>query len=30
LPVRLLRRLFAIAVAIIAIQMIVHGLRGRA
>lgn len=29
LPVRLLRRLFAIAVAIIAIQMILHGLRGR-
>lgn len=29
LPVKLLRRLFAVAVAIIAVQMIVHGLRGR-
>jgi uncharacterized membrane protein YfcA len=29
MPVRLLRRLFAVAVAIIAIEMIQHGLMGR-
>lgn len=29
LPVKFLRRLFAIAVVIIAVQMIIHGLRGR-
>ena len=30
MPVRLLRRIFAVAVAIIAIQMILHGIRGGA
>lgn len=29
LPVKFLRRLFAIAVVVIAVQMIIHGLRGR-